>query len=102
MDREKRKQLIETAKSRGYTGMAPPRVLVTREEFFDGNDDEGSIGCNLNDHPGLDAFNAAFRIPNFLQNLFGEGALSASFIPVYARALEEAKPYLHMVPREKV
>jgi putative peptidoglycan lipid II flippase len=32
-----------------------------------------------------DAFNAAFRIPNFLQNLFGEGALSASFIPVYAR-----------------
>jgi len=34
---------------------------------------------------GADAFNAAFRIPNFLQNLFGEGVLSASFIPVYAR-----------------
>jgi putative peptidoglycan lipid II flippase len=34
-----------------------------------------------------DAFNAAFRIPNFLQNLFGEGALSASFIPVYAGLL---------------
>jgi putative peptidoglycan lipid II flippase len=31
-----------------------------------------------------DAFNAAFRIPNLLQNLFGEGALSASFIPVYS------------------
>ncbi|HEU5041400.1 MAG TPA: murein biosynthesis integral membrane protein MurJ [Gemmatimonadales bacterium] len=31
-----------------------------------------------------DAFNAAFRIPNILQNLFGEGVLSASFIPVYA------------------
>src|ERR1051326_2126342 len=31
-----------------------------------------------------DAWSAAFRIPNFLQNLFGEGALSASFIPVYA------------------
>ena len=31
-----------------------------------------------------DAFNAAFRIPNFLQNMFGEGAMSASFIPVYA------------------
>ena len=36
-----------------------------------------------------DAFNAAFRIPNFLQNLFGEGVLSASFIPVYARLLAE-------------
>src|SRR5579872_2663440 len=34
-----------------------------------------------------DAFNAAFRIPNFLQNLFGEGVLSASFIPVYAALL---------------
>src|SRR5689334_20475034 len=32
-----------------------------------------------------DVFRAAFRIPNFLQNLFGEGVLSASFIPVYAR-----------------
>jgi putative peptidoglycan lipid II flippase len=32
-----------------------------------------------------DAFRAAFRIPNFLQNLFGEGVLSASFIPIYAR-----------------
>ncbi len=31
-----------------------------------------------------DAFTAAFRIPNILQNLFGEGVLSASFIPVYA------------------
>ena len=28
-----------------------------------------------------DVFKAAFRIPNFLQNLFGEGVLSASFIP---------------------
>jgi len=32
-----------------------------------------------------DVFGAAIRIPNILQNLFGEGVLSASFIPVYAR-----------------
>src|SRR5215813_14289158 len=38
-----------------------------------------------------DAFRAAFRIPNALQNLFGEGVLSASFIPVYARLLAEGK-----------
>jgi putative peptidoglycan lipid II flippase len=36
-----------------------------------------------------DVFKAALRIPNFLQNLFGEGVLSASFIPVYARLLAE-------------
>src|SRR3979409_2052345 len=34
--------------------------------------------------PAADAFQAALRIPNFLQNLLGEGVLSASFIPVYA------------------
>jgi putative peptidoglycan lipid II flippase len=39
--------------------------------------------------PVADAFRAALRIPNFLQMLFGEGVLSASFIPVYARLLAE-------------
>ncbi len=39
--------------------------------------------------PAADAFSAALRIPNFLQNLFGEGVLSASFIPVYARLLAD-------------
>jgi putative peptidoglycan lipid II flippase len=34
-----------------------------------------------------DVFAAAFRVPNLLQNLFGEGALSASFIPSYSRLL---------------
>lgn len=38
-----------------------------------------------------DALAAAFRIPNLLQNLFGEGSLSASFIPVYARLLAEGR-----------
>ena len=38
-----------------------------------------------------DIFSAALRVPNFLQNLFGEGVLSASFIPVYARLLAQHK-----------
>jgi putative peptidoglycan lipid II flippase len=38
-----------------------------------------------------DAFTASFKIPNLLQNLFGEGALSASFIPIYSRLLAEGK-----------
>jgi putative peptidoglycan lipid II flippase len=36
-----------------------------------------------------DALRGALRIPNVLQNLFGEGVLSASFIPVYARLLAQ-------------
>ena len=41
--------------------------------------------------PVADAVAAAFRIPNLLQNLFGEGSLSASFIPVYAKLLAEGR-----------
>ncbi len=37
--------------------------------------------------PAADAFRAAMRIPNVLQNILGEGTLSASFIPVYAGLL---------------
>lgn len=36
-----------------------------------------------------DAFSFAMRVPNLLQNLLGEGSLSASFIPVYARLVEQ-------------
>ena len=35
--------------------------------------------------PVMDAFGLAFQIPNLFRRLFGEGALTASFVPVYAR-----------------
>ncbi len=35
-----------------------------------------------------DAFAAAMRIPNFLQNLLGEGSLSAAFVPAYSSLAE--------------
>lgn len=38
-----------------------------------------------------DAWRAALRLPNVVQNLLGEGTLSASLIPVYARFLEEGR-----------
>jgi putative peptidoglycan lipid II flippase len=33
------------------------------------------------------AFDVAFRIPNLFRNIFGEGALSAAFIPIYTETL---------------
>jgi putative peptidoglycan lipid II flippase len=36
-----------------------------------------------------DAFFVAFRIPNLLRRLFGEGSLTMAFIPVYTRMREE-------------
>ncbi len=49
------------------------------------------IGAFLGTSPAADAFKAALRIPNLMQNLLGEGVLSASFIPVYARLRAEGR-----------
>ncbi|PSH04189.1 MAG: murein biosynthesis integral membrane protein MurJ [Acidobacteria bacterium] len=53
---------------------------LIRERFF-----AHYLGTSL----AADAYRAAFRVPNMLQNLLGEGVLSASFIPVYARLRAE-------------
>src|ERR1043166_740686 len=78
---------VNSAKPRGgfavlvAAGIFLPRIAeFVREKVFAhflGNSDAAGI------------YRAAIRIPNVLQNLFGEGVLSASFIPVYARLLAE-------------
>ena len=47
----------------------------------------------------LDAFNVAFRIPNLLRRLFGEGAFTQAFVPALAqvRASEGDEPTRRMV-----
>jgi putative peptidoglycan lipid II flippase len=45
------------------------------------------LGASL----AADVYRVAFRVPNMLQNLLGEGVLSASFIPVYARLRAEGR-----------
>jgi putative peptidoglycan lipid II flippase len=37
--------------------------------------------------PAMDAFNVAFRIPNLVRDLFAEGAMTAAFVPTFARTL---------------
>lgn len=38
---------------------------------------------------GMDAFNSAYRIPNFFRCLFGEGAFSQAFVPMLAEYREK-------------
>jgi len=54
MDHDKRDQLVARLSAE------PEPQIVDFEEFFDGNDDLGSIGCNLIEHPGIEAFRDAF------------------------------------------
>ncbi len=35
------------------------------------------------------AFDVAFRIPNLFRAIFGEGALSAAFVPVFTETLQQ-------------
>jgi putative peptidoglycan lipid II flippase len=61
-------------------------ILLSR---FTGLVRESIFAHYLGNSAAADAFKAGFRIPNILQNLLGEGVLSASFIPVYSRLLSE-------------
>lgn len=53
---------------------------------------EGVIAYFFGVGAHTDALQAAFRGPNLLQNLLGEGTISAAFIPVYSRLLDEGRP----------
>jgi putative peptidoglycan lipid II flippase len=39
-----------------------------------------------------DVLQVAFKSPNLLQNLLGEGTISAAFIPIYSRMIDEDRP----------
>lgn len=50
---------------------------------------ERVIGHYFGNSPVIGVYRAAFKIPNLLSNLFGEGVLSAAFITVYAKLRAE-------------
>ncbi len=74
--------------SRGHAAAVAAGILLSRLFGLVRNSFFAHYFGNSN---AADAFRAAFRIPNILQNLFGEGVLSASFIPVYARLNAEER-----------
>ncbi len=51
----------------------------------------GLLGTRI----AADAFKAALQIPGLLQNILGEGTLSASFVPVYSRLVDEDRQGEH-------
>ncbi|MBM7703003.1 hypothetical protein [Metabacillus iocasae] len=69
-----RKKLEEKIYAQGYPD-APTAPIVSLEDFFEGNEDEGSIGCNLLEHPGIESFyNVLLDIRNMdnVQDVFVE------------------------------
>ncbi|MGD1876406.1 MAG: hypothetical protein ACFB13_02775 [Kiloniellaceae bacterium] len=60
MDQAKRAALIVKIKAIAAAEGSNQEAVVAVEDFFDGNDDLGSIGANLPSHPGLDRFREVF------------------------------------------
>jgi putative peptidoglycan lipid II flippase len=78
---------VNSAKPRpraGFAVLVAAGILLSR---IAGLIRERVFAHYLGNSAAAGAFKAGLKIPNFLQNLFGEGVLSASFIPVYARLL---------------
>ena len=74
------------ARAGGYAVFIAAGIFLTRISGFVR---EKVFAHFLGNSDAAGIYRAAIRIPNVLQNLFGEGVLSASFIPVYARLLAE-------------
>jgi hypothetical protein len=49
---DRRQTLIEKLRQVGLPSPGRPLPVVSLEDFFVGNEDYGSIGCNLSEHPG--------------------------------------------------
>lgn len=69
MDGARRRALIERIRVLGLP--SPDRLLplVTLEEFFVGNDDDGSIGCNLQPILGPQFFYEKLRLIRLQSNV---------------------------------
>jgi putative peptidoglycan lipid II flippase len=52
---------------------------------------EKLLAYHLGTGLAAEAFRAALRIPNVLQNLLGDGVVSAAFVPTYARAVDRGE-----------
>lgn len=76
---EQRKVIRSAILIGGFTSMS--RVLGLVRDFLTA----GFFGTS----PAMSAFVVAFRIPNLFRALFGEGALSSAFVPVFIEARQK-------------
>lgn len=75
----------------GFAVLVAAGILLSR---ISGLVREKVFAYYLGNSVAAGVFRAASRIPNFLQNMLGEGVLSAAFIPVYARLLAQGEEEL--------
>ncbi len=73
--------LITAARSTGAGTLASRLLGLVRDRAT-------AAVLGMSGSPVADAFVIAFRLPNLFRRLFGEGALTASYLPVFTKQLE--------------
>jgi hypothetical protein len=68
-------RIATSAVERGEYAL-PRLVLVSYERFFEGNDDVGSIACNIEAHPGVAWYSDAFK------RIAADPAVKAIFVEI--------------------
>ncbi len=76
------------ARSSGKAAVVAGAIFLSR---ISGLVRERVIATSFGSGMHADIFSAALRIPNVIQNLLGEGTLTASFVPVYARLVAQGR-----------
>jgi putative peptidoglycan lipid II flippase len=71
--------------SRGFEKHARTFTVLTFVSRLTGFARDALLARVFGAGPVMDAFNFAFQVPNLFRRLFGEGALTASFLPVYTK-----------------
>ncbi len=77
------------SKNSGFVGPARLIAALTLLSRITGLLREMAYAYFFGAGPGLSAFRVAYQIPNLARRLFGEGALSAAFIPALSDALQQ-------------
>ena len=80
--------LAEDAGSLGFVGHAVLVSLLTLLSRFAGLARDAVLAAALGLSTAADAFFIGFLVPNLFRRLFGEGALTAAFIPNYTELLQ--------------
>lgn len=88
------RSVVERTARRSFVGHAKIIGLLTLGSRILGLAREVVMGHYLGTGLVASAFTVAFTVPNLFRKLFGEGALSAAFIPLYTQAVraENASP----------
>ncbi|MFK7779190.1 MAG: murein biosynthesis integral membrane protein MurJ [Gimesia sp.] len=86
---EDQSQVVTTDSMRGlFRGLRVVSLLTLLSRVLGMIRDIG-MATLFGNGPVMDSFSVAFKLPNLMRRLLGEGALSTAFLPTYIRELEQ-------------